>query len=377
MNISREIKLNQRLRGKRLLGLILMVLFLLEPTVAYAAVYYENYIIVASTSIANTTVKANQYLVASDTAGITTNIKISWELQDGDSITLQNWDGYRNELQSMAMDTSQLSVRERSVTPPSGTFTTGIVLTTSNSDGNRYAWIKEASNSYGHTTIFLDPDIQADPPPNNPPSKDPDLQDIKLQISAVTNYLSTISSDMNSQFNAVKSKLDTISSDLRATKDYITTPRTPPPLHTDPMPSITFDSTLPDMSEPYQQPYNYDRPDPVMPRPVAPPEPLPFAPAPTVIPHEQPRQADQARYLEEPVPRENPRQTEPVIKEPPHQIDPVIKEPPRELDPVHKDPPLTPDSPFGRSNPITADPPFSPQAPFTPEPPCAPESWGE
>lgn len=359
---------------KRLLPLIIVALIVLKPTLAFAEVTYSDQCVAASTSEANTIVSS--LYVKADTEDkpgyLLTNIKVSWEIKSGDSVVLKFWDGYATELQSITMDTSQLSAREISVTPPETAFSAQIVLSTSSTEGNRYAWFKEGTNNYGVTTVFQDPTIP-------PPSGGTDLTPVITEIQAVKDQLSSLSSDVSSQFNDVKGKLDTISSGINTMKDYFTIPRAAPPLQVAPLPSVSFNSTVPDMSEPYQEPYTYNRPDPVMPSPVGAPEPIPVTPDPVAMPHEEPRQAQEPRQVDQPVQRQDPRQAEPVniqealARELPRMLDPVIKETPRQRDPVVMDSPLTLDPPISRENPFTTDAPLTPEDPLTPTPPLTPE----
>lgn len=401
------------------LAVILSFLTVLANTpLVWAEVTYSSECIVASTSETNTTV-GSLYVTADPEHRLgyyITQLKVSWEIQPGDSVRVRWWDGQATELQATVLDTGQVSVREQTVTAPSSACTAQIELTSGTATGNRYAWIKECTNNYGNTTVFVDPDIPTEPPPEEPPPEEPppsgggtdlsgvitelqniggqltdiggDVATIKSRMSdvisgisevtdtldTISSQLDTISSDMNSQFNAVKNKLDVISSDLAAVKsdvatlkNYFTTPRIAGSLQVNPMPQISFDSTVPDMSEPYQEPYTYDRPDPTMPPAVFGPEPLPFAPEPQVMPHDAPAQVQTPIEPEQPVNREEPRSREPVTVE-----QPLTREQPRQTDAVIKEPPLSITPPLNRETPLGADAPLARQTPFTPSPPLTP-----
>ncbi|ADI02563.1 hypothetical protein [Syntrophothermus lipocalidus] len=407
------------------LAVILSFLTVLANTpLVWAEVTYSSECIVASTSETNTTV-GSLYVTADPEHRLgyyITQLKVSWEIQPGDSVRVRWWDGQATELQATVLDTGQVSVREQTVTVPSSACTAQIELTSGTATGNRYAWMKECTNNYGNTTVFVDPDIPTEPPPEEPPPEEPppsgggtdlsgvitELQNIGGQlrdiggdvatiksrmsdvisgISEVTDTLDTISSqldsissDMNSQFNAVKSRLDTISSDLavvkndlQTVKNYLTTPRTAQGLQVNPLPTVTFDSTVPDMSEPYQEPYEYDRPDPELPPAVFSPEPLPLAPDPEVMPHDEPVQMEQAVVPNEPLTRDQPLTREssvmdqPLSREAPRQQDPVIMQ-----DPLTREQPITRNTPYGRENPLTPAQPLTRQTPLTPDPPLTP-----
>ena len=370
-----------------------------------------------------------------------TDVRISWEVKTGDIVKVNFWDETATQLQSTTMDTSQTSVRNRVVQIPSGAYWAQIELFSSSEPGLRYAWFKQATNNKGVVTYFPDPEWDEgaepppyEPPPENPPPYDPpedtsgimselsgirsqlggissdirgvnqelqgiksqvssiasDMTEVKSELSGIRSQLNTLTDDMNSQFGDVKNKLDTISADVKviksdvaAMKDYITTPRTPPPYQMDPMPQASFDSTISDMSEPHQEPYTYDQPHPTMPPAEFGPEPLPLAPDPEVMPHEEPRQAEEPIQIDEPTPRQDPRpqdpvlkepplQQDPVLKEPPLQQDPVMKEPPRQMDPVRMDPPIETEPPITQETPYQAQPPLTPSPPIAPQPPRTP-----
>lgn len=411
--------------------LVLAVMMNVNVQAAWAEVTYSQDCVCAQTSQTNTTV-GSLYVTADPEHRLgyyITQLKVSWEVQSGDTVRIRWWDGQASELQATVLSTTQTSVREQIVTAPSSACTAQIELTSGNASGNRYAWIDECTNNYGNTTVFVDPVIETEPPPEEPPPEEPppeepppeqppstvdlsgvitELQNIQNQLSGIGNdlgavknrmgeiiseigdvkdslntindRLNDIASDMNSQFNAVKSRLDTISSDLavvkndlQTVKNYLTTPRTAQGLQVNPLPTVTFDSTVPDMSEPYQEPYEYDRPDPELPPAVFSPEPLPLAPDPEVMPHDEPVQMEQAVVPNEPLTRDQPLTREssvmdqPLSREAPRQQDPVIMQ-----DPLTREQPITRNTPYSRENPLTPAQPLTPQTPLTPDPPLTP-----
>ncbi len=547
---------------KKFLLLILTVALVLQlfTVMASADTHFPDPM-VAHTSEPNTQVTPGKYATAytDGSPGYFTDIKVSWEIKSGDVVKVNFWDGNANKLSSTTMDTTQTSVRSRSINLPSGAYSAQIELSSGSALGNRYAWIKQATNNIGNTGYWPDPEIQSDPPPDDPPDDPPVEPDpeppaapsiylsekgrdyikiawgasegatgykiyrngthvdtvsgtnytftglnpgtnYELKVKAYNNvgdssfsnalnvstdpipspenfrvldrgwyhiktawdpvgdvdgykiyrngsYIGTTTStnyefsglseaslynlgvaaykgayqseikqmqsstqgvtqgdeiiqllqsylpDTCSQvkqiwqqvtkdlpviatnINAITENTGSIKNDVKKLKDYITTPRIAPALQTDPIPPISFDSTLPDISEPGQDPYIYDRPDPVMPSPITSPGPLPFAPDPTIMPHDEPILSAPPTQLDEPVLREDPRQQDPVIKEPPLVRDPVTMDPPLAQDPVIKEPPLARDPasgmdpPLGREVPITADPPYTRTPPLTPAPP--------
>jgi len=379
--------------------LCVLVLTIATPPVRAEVVYSQD-CICAQTSSPGTTV--GSLYVTADTQHrqgyYLTHLKVSWEVKAGDSVRVRWWDGSANELTPTVLNTSTTSVRGYTVTAPSGACTAQIELTSGSAEGNRYAWIKECTNNYNVTLVFVDPDIQTEPPPEEPPPEEPttvdltpvltaidgvssqlanigsDVAGIKSAVNSISSQLSDLASDMNSQFNAVKSRLDTISSDLavvkndvQSVKNYLTTPRTAEGLQVNPLPTVTFDSTVPDMSEPYQEPYEYDRPDPELPPAVFSPEPLPLAPDPEVMHHDEPRQVEQAIARNDPVTRDQPLTRETPVMDPPRQRDPVMMD-----EPLTREQPLTRTTPYNRENPLTPQNPLTPDPPLTPQPPLQP-----
>lgn len=187
-----------------------------------------------------------------------------------------------------------------------------------------------------------------------------------------------ISSDLpviSTNVGVIAENTGSIKNDMRSMKDYFTTPRTAPPLQPEPLPSVSFEPTIPDISEPALDPYIYDRPDPVIPEPVESPEPLPFAPDPVTMPHDDPITSDSPKQPTEAIVRDEPVPRDPVNMDPPLQQDPVKMDPPLAQDPVALDPPVSQDPirsmepPRGRDDPIVVDPPLTPTDPLTPETP--------
>lgn len=400
--------------------LAVLTVFLLASMPAVAGEVYEyGYPVDAATSSPNDTVASGLYITA-DTQhrpGYTlADIYISWEIKPGDTVEVHFWDGQAQELPKFSIAPSNTSVRNYVVTPPDEATTGQIVLKSGSASGFRCAWIKKFYNNRGDMAIFLDPELEDDPgdpgdpddpgdpgDPDDPGDPgDPDdpggsgcgccegvvaaLNEIKgaingmssgviTELQGIGDQLADLTSDMNQQFDAVKSRLDVISNDvadirddvdvirrdLASLKDYFMTPRSPAPLQMDPLPAPSMDSSVPDLSEPYQTPYTYDRDDPEIPPANFSPEPLPLAPDPTVMPHDEPLLADAPMTLNEPIPRENPRTMDPVVMEEPRQMDPVIIDPP-----LGVDTPITRQEPFGRDNPFTPQPPLTPTPPITP-----------
>lgn len=383
----------------------LIVFLLVFTPVANAEVVNYDYSVDAYTEFPNDTASSSVYITA-DTQHRPgyklSDVYISWEIKAGDKVEVWFWDGQAEELQAFSITPSNTSVRNYKVTPPAGAATGQIVLKSGSATGNRYAWINKFDNTYGDTAIFLDPTIEDDPDdpgdpgdPDDPgdPSTGTDLTEVIAginevkgaingmssgvitELQGVRNQISNLTSDMNQQFDAVKSRLDVISddvadikddvsvirSDVTTMKNYLITPRSPSPLQMNALPQPSMDSSVPDLSEPYQTPYTYDRDETTFPPAEFGPEPLPFAPDPEVMPHDEPLMTDAPTILNEPLPRENPRS-----------MDPVTKEDPRQMDPVNMDLPNAVDTPIPRKNPLGRDNPLTPQTPLTPTPPIAP-----
>lgn len=202
-----------------------------------------------------------------------------------------------------------------------------------------------------------------------------DISDI---VDAIQDQTSDITGEISSMSSQLSGKLTTINSKLQDIYGYISTPRTSQPLTVN-MPETTFDPTPPVVSEPYQQPYKYDKP-PAQTQPFADsPGPLPMPPDPWTMEHDPAANIEQPKQID-PVIKDTPRAQDPVNIDAPIPQDPVIKDTPRAPDPVIKDTPRTPDpvatetprvinvpiqpaQPAGRDNPVT------PAAPIAPTPP--------
>lgn len=388
---------------KIMLAAFIVVFLTLNPTaVAIAETIYYDYSVEAYAAYPNETSESALYITADSQhrpGYRLQNVQISWEIKAGDTVEVWFWDGNAVELQKFTTTPSNKSVRKYSVTPPTGATTAQIVIKSGSANGNRYAWIKQFDNNQGDTAIFIDPTIDEDPDdpddPDDPgdPSTGTDLTEVIAGINevrgaingmssgiitefqGVRSQLTNLTSDMNNQFEGVKSRLDTISNDVSvirsdvavirndvaAMKNYFITPRSPSPLHMDPLPQPVMDPSIPDLTEPYQTPYTYDGDEPTVPPADFGPGPLPFAPDPEVMPHDDPLVSDAPRILDNPVPRENPRAKDPVIKEDPHPMDSAKMDPPWAVDtPTTRQDPLGPDAPLGRENPIAPTPPLAP-----------------
>lgn len=348
-----------------------------------------------------------------------TQIKLGGSLKSGDKVKLVyiKWDGTQHVQTIYSLPY---------VSTTTGYYWFYFQLITSSTPGYRQVYYDSAVQSQGNTRIWEHPDpLPSEPPPSEPPVNyepppPPSTSDIADDVSAIKKKVSTISSDMNSNYRQVKSRLDSIKSrlgtinsdmnnqfsqvkrrldvisddvgvirgDVRTMKNYFTTPRRPAQYNVEQMPEVNFDSRV-DISEPYQEPYRYNRPDPVMPSPVGPPEPLPYAPDPQVMPHDDPIPAQDPSQLDEPLqpdpvkqkepvnmdpPREQEpvKEPEPVLKEPPLAMDPVIMEPPQQREsPKTPETPKTPEIPLGREPVIAPEPPLGRQPAITPDPPLS------
>lgn len=415
-------------------SLVLIVVFVLSPyEIAKADTWYYDYPVEAYDYYPNSQAYSYPYITA-DTAHRVgreiSKVRLSWEIKPGDTIQMIFWDKNASQMPIVNVNSSLLSARKFEINAPKGACTGQIQLTTGTAEGARQVWIKEFDTTYYGTyfgtAVFADPEIMEDPedppdPPDPPPQEDPppydpgeelsgpdlvdELRQIKgaingmssgviTELQGLRNHLTSLTSDINEQFDEVKNRLDTISEDVSAIrsdvadikddvsviksdvatmKDYFTTPRSPSPLQVNTLPQPAMNSTIPDLTEPYQNPYTYDRAEPTYPPAAFGPEPLPLAPDPHVMPHDEPLIAETPKQLDPPVTREDPRPTDPVIKEDPRQMDPVNMDPPR-----GKDEPIARKNPFGKETPITPENPLTPQppinrtTPLTPQPPRTP-----
>lgn len=356
MNISRKI-----------LSLLAVVsLIIIQPVSAWASVIYASNPVYISTSTPDTMIVSSSYMLANSAAndGTTfTDVSVSWELQEGDQIQIQWWDKFSNSMGSTTLDTSNPSSRAVSVTPPSGAYAAKLVLRTGSASGNRYFWWHSVSNTNNITVIYPDPDISIGgetggsvPSGGTSTTVVVDNSDVVEALRDIKNQLNSLSSDVHSQFQDVIGKLGDL-------KNYFTTPRVPDPFDVEPLPEVSFDPTPPDISEPYQQPYTYDRPEPSVPATVDSPEPLPYAPDPQIMEHDQPLQIEQPRQKDNPLARDNP-----LVPDSPLPLDPVIKQDPLTPDPVIKQEPITRDAPITPDNPVARETPISPETPLTKEP---------
>lgn len=352
-----------------LIGIFAAVVFVNPGTVWASTVSCPaSYVSTSETGITKVHV---EYLLANTESrnGTFTAITMSWEIQSGDRIKIQWWDENLDSLGTSQVSVSRTSARNTSISYPSGAYAAKIVLETGSSEGYRCVWWKTATNSLGNTAVFSDPDLSGN-------------------------------ADRSSAFR-----------DLKKMYDYISTPRTPSPIQPPSLPSIpynqapiqppslppkTFNPEPPPISEPYQPPYKYERPEPSVPNPESPPAPLPYAPDPVDIPHDDPGTIDNPKPLDPPVEQEPPGTKDPVQLDPPREMDPpgvgdpvqmdppitmeppkasepVQMEPPMVRDPVQIDPPYTKDpvqmDPPGVRDPVLVDPPLLPTPPYSGQPP--------
>lgn len=341
------------LRKMCLIGVFAVIVFMNPGTVWASTVSCPaSYV---STSEPGITKVHAEYLLANTEArsGTFTAITMSWEIQSGDRIKIQWWDENLNSLGTSQVSVSSTSARRASISYPSGAYAAKIVLETGSSEGYRCVWWKTATNSLGNTVIFNDPNLSGN----------------EEQSSAFRN--------------------------IKKIYDYISTPSTPQPIQTPSMPPVPYDTTPiqspqlptknidpnpPPISEPYQQPYKYDRPDPSIPEPVAPPAPLPYAPDPVEVPHDDPIDTEPPGTIESPVDQDppgtidTPREMDPPGVGDPVQIDPPLPiEPPMVSDPVQIEPPIARDpvqmDPPGVRDTVPMDPPLQPTTPYTAESP--------
>lgn len=374
--------------SRKILSLLTLIsLIIIQPVTAWASVVYApepaDYI---STSAPNTLIVQNRYMVANIYANdgtLFTQLSVSWELQPGDQLEIRWWDRQINFISTTTLDTSNISRRAVSVTPPSNAYAAKLVLRTGSGEGTRYAWWHSAANTNNITTIFPDPEISSDegsiPSSGSNTTVVVDNSDVVSAINSVKSQLNNLTSDVNGHYSAVRNRLDTISSDIKNIYSYISTPRTPSNFDIEPLPRVSFDSGIPDISEPYQEPYRYDRADPVVPAPASQPEPLPYAPDPQVIPHDDPVPQQEPLQKDVPVARENPLSRTPVNMDDPLQMDPVSMDPPLQREyvapdpPLQRDSPIAPDVPLSREPAIQRDPALQPDPPLTPQPPLLPQ----
>ena len=209
-----------------------------------------------------------------------------------------------------------------------------------------------------------------------------DIQNIWQQISkdlpVISTSVNTIAENtgaIKNDTSAIRANTDTIKSDtgaiknsIGALKDYITTPRGAPSLNVPSLPTVPINSSVPDMSEPAQNPYTFDRPVPQMPAPIGSPGALPFAPDPTIMPHDDPLLRD-SPLGQDPINVEAPLERDPVNVEAPLERDPVSIDPPLAQDVVSIESPLAQDPVIGADGPVTAEPPVTPAPPVVPDPP--------
>lgn len=183
------------------------------------------------------------------------------------------------------------------------------------------------------------------------------------------------------RLDTIKGKLDDIDTSIRTIYNYISTPRTSQPLTTS-LPTVNFSPTPPPVTEPYQNPYVYDRPSPQMPPFVGSPGPLPSSPDPWVMEHDPAAEIEQPKQIEQ-VPKDEPRVPDPTNMDPPANLDPVNMDTPVVQDPVNVDTPVAQDpvsieapkirDPVNMDTPIQAEQPKGKDNPLSPAPPLIPD----
>jgi len=365
---------------------------------ALAATYYADNPAYVYTSTPDATVVQSDTLWGStpDHSVELTSTEVDWLVQDGDQVSI-NWYDVNGDVISVT-DLNMSDATPVTAAAPSGTYSAKLVLNTGSAAGERWAWWHSATNANGDTTIFPDPDTGG----GGGGDGDVDLTPVVDELQVIQGQLDDIKGQLDTtpvvdELQAIKGKLDTIISDtgeintkageiknelvqLNVTADetntgvqntysYLSTPRQADAIDTSALGDVpAIDPTPPPVEEPYQEPYQYNRNTiPEMPPTIDSPGPLPIAPDPVVMEHDEPAQVDPPAELDEPL------QPDPVNMDEPISPDPVSMDPPVTPDPVNMDPPVTPDPPIQRDEPIEWDEPIARDEPITPDPPIEPD----
>lgn len=404
---------------KRLITTILtLIMIILIPAASYGRDIYKtepNYIY---TAISNTSIVQDGYYVAnasSNDGTLFTNISVSWEIKEGDSLEIRWYDRWQNRISMTSLDIDNTSVRNRAVSVPSGTYGAKLVLITGSATGNRYFWYATSDTTSGIHAIWPDPTIEPDPedPPTEPPPSVGDepvggsvptivvdnsemislLQQLLVKLdgfSCICNNLQIISGkldqltlDINAHFGVIEGQLDQINDDMNThfenieekfddLNNYLMTPRQPDSYTNQDIPGVSFDPTPPEIEEDYAEPYVYDRPDPVVPDAIDSPPPLPTNPDPTIMEHDLPIAQDNPVSPAAPVTPTAPLQPDAANMDPPLAKTPVTMSAPLERDQVSMEQPITQNAPITKDSPATPDPAKARQAPLAPTPPIEP-----
>ena len=396
---------------RKITFLFFMTLSLLLPVQAFATDYYIEEFCGIHTSMPSSTIEDVRYIVSGQQTmlGTITSATVKFLVQSGDQAKIK-WYDQNGSL--ISTETINMGSSPVTATPPSGVYRGRLVIVTSSSEGDRWVWWHCFSASGGNTHYYADPDTSGSPDPggstvdlspviNKLSAIQSQLDTVISKYNAVLNQLATIqgqlttiqgqldtlNSNVVTKFNAVldqlttiqeqlttvqgqlttiQGQLDTLNSNVVDIYEYFSTPRTSAPMTVE-MPHLTVDPTPPPVEEPYQEPYIYNRPTQQyeLPPMVDSPGPLPWAPEPTIMPHDPPAEIGPPKEIEQP------RQRDPVQVEPPRVQDPSNREEPRAVSPVGRDTPLAP-TPVSMDPPHAQDPPNR-EAPRTQAPPSREE----
>lgn len=303
-----------------------------------------------------------------------TEATICWSLCPGDNFYVKFYDRNMNEIpnsQYSYYPSPPLTGQDEPVPIPSNTWAAKLFLRTSGIEGIRSIWWKTGKNTNDVVTIFPDPGLNTTGGNVSQASTNSSISVIDPAlgeaINNVVSQLNGISSKLDECCQQIKEELEGIKAPLQNINNYLTTPREAEPLQLS-MPGINFDTTVPEVIEPYRQPYVYNRPEPTVSTPISSPGPLPYAPDPVIMAHDEPLEADPPFSPQDPITPQ-----EPVSRQQPLTVQQVSMDPPLERQFVSPQTPLTPQQPLERQNPITPEVPLNPQQPLSRQDPLIPD----
>lgn len=367
------------------------------------------------------------------------SITVGWnKMQDGDRADAEFYDSSKGNTWGEILITTANGQGSGDLVCPSGYAPTQVtmVLGTGSLAGSRVMWYKSINYTDGTQDTFPEPDssitgISTTTPDytnqlNNISSQITELQNLINQLTSQLNDLKTKLDSVNNQLNSILNNANTLNNMVGSTSDpnsvigqlntsngqlanlntgqntmigqlgnigtvlnnlgnYIQTPVASQPLGTGVLnPVPTFDGTPPQITVSSPQgssggssPYVYDRSIPQMPTFVDSPSPLPQAPDPSSMPHDNPIQQETASQPNSALTPQSALSPSSALS-PQSPISPQAPsiQAPLTPDPVSTDSPYSRQAPVGQSGYTRQDPiassGYAMQAPITPQAPLTP-----
>lgn len=400
------------MKTKRFISLLVICCMFLLPVPAFAATYYAGTSIYLYLEAGDSNVQfSGSYHWAQSVPPLASITIVNNNFNSNCNVRVDWYDSYNN-----IIGTSNVSSNgSNKINGPAGNTHFAIYGSCSDDETpspQPWSYIAYETDSQGNILIF---DVPSAPPNGSEPGVDitPVVNAIEViqgqlstihgqfdnatsRLTAIQGHVNTIQGQISTvqdqfetvidQLDTVQGQINTLDSHVQDIHDYISTPRTSQPITVN-IPQVSIDPTPPPVEEPYQQPYQYNRPTGQyeLPPMVDSPGPLPLIPDPVTMEHDlpavidQPIQADQPvqvdpAYVEDPIIRDPINMEQPIVQEPvrieqPIAQDPPMREEPKQLTPFSPEPPIPKSPIINRSEPLNSEAPFTPDPPLTPNPP--------